>query len=63
MSAERTQKERNKVVEEFCEKLKTSGYNQRQVKEIVESGLIGYSRRISRQGGVRHRRGENTKAA
>ena len=61
MSTDRTQEERNEVVENFCSKLEDSGYSRRQIKDIVESGLVGYSRRVSRQAGVRHRKGESTK--
>ena len=57
----RTQEEKDKVVEEFGEKLFRSGYSMMQQKEIIEGGLLGYKRRVIRQKGVRHRKCKDTK--
>ena len=52
---DRPQAEVDQVINDFQSKLKGSGYNQLQQKEIIEGGLLGYKRRVARQGGVKHR--------
>ena len=37
-------------------KLEKSGYNKHQIKEIMESGVVGHGRRIRKQGEIIHRR-------
>ena len=56
----RAQVERNQMIDEFQKKLQISGYNKIQQKEIIESGLVGYKRRLNRQGGIKHRRSRDT---
>ena len=46
---------------QFSKKLEVSGYNQMQRRDIIESGVIGYERRVERQNGQRHRRCVDTK--
>ena len=50
------------IINTFDAKLETSGYSKAQRLEIIESGLVGYRRKVERQGGQRHRRGSDTKA-
>ena len=38
-------KEKMEILETYCTKLKRSGYNNRQVQDIIISGVVGYSRR------------------
>ena len=59
----RTQEEKYNIVDEFCDKLRRSGYSTKQQKEIIEGGLLGYKRRIARQNGVRHRNCRDTEQA
>ena len=57
---DRPQAELNKTINEFQNKLKASGYSAEQQREIIESGLIGYKRRLAKQGGVKHRNCKET---
>ena len=57
---ERPQEEKIEIIDEYCRKLEGSGYSKDQQKEIIEAGLIGYKRRIERQGGIRHRKCKTT---
>ena len=59
----RTQEEKDNVVNEFCNKLRRSGYSTKQQMEIIEGGLLGYKRRITRQNGIRHRNCRDTEQA
>ena len=43
-----SQSERNEVVEQFVKRLKISGYGDKQVKDIIESGLKGYESKKER---------------
>ena len=43
-----SQCERDKVVEQFITRLKVSGYSDKQVREIIESGLKGYESKKER---------------
>ena len=47
------------IIETFCEKMKRSGYSQRQVSDIVTAGIVGHVRKV-RQRQHAHRRGEET---
>lgn len=49
-------------MEDFCSKLRTSGYSRPQIKDIVESGTVVYGRRRERQSGVKHRKCDDTKS-
>ena len=49
------------IINTFDMKLEKSGYSLKQRREIIESGIIGYKRKIDRQKGVRHRKGTDTK--
>ena len=40
------QEERNKVVDNYAQKLANSGYGKEQIKKIIIAGLMGYERRI-----------------
>ena len=42
------QQERNEIVETYIKKLTVSGYNEKQVKNIIESGLSGYERKLEK---------------
>ena len=42
------QQERNEIVNKYISKLTTSGYKEKQVKEIIENGLKGYERKLSK---------------
>ena len=41
-----SQADRNKVVDKFVEKLELSGYNAKQIWDIITSGLKGYENKI-----------------
>ena len=43
-----SQEERNIIIESFIQRLKVSGYKDKQIKEIVESGLKGYESKKER---------------
>ena len=43
-----SQSERDSIVNKYIDRLVTSGYNKDQVREIVESGLLGYERKLER---------------
>ena len=45
-SEDTPQKERDDILDEFSTKLKRSGYSKYQQREIIESGIIGYKRRV-----------------
>ena len=49
------------ILSTYDRKLTTSGYSKAQRLEIIESGLVGYARKVKRQGGKRHRKGSDTK--
>ena len=59
ISPDRKVAEKLEIIEEFIVKLEKSVYDGKQRKEIVESGLIGYVRRMERQDGIRHRKCAN----
>ena len=52
-----------KVIEDFNEKMKRSGYNLTRRQEIVKAGILGYKRKMQRTiletGGYRHKIGED----
>ena len=48
------------ILNTFDDKMKRSGYSSTQRKEIIESGIVGYKRKIIRQKGVRQRKGTET---
>ena len=41
-----TWEERLGVVDHYTKKLKTSGYNQNQCKELIKSGVVGFNNKI-----------------
>ena len=49
------------ILNNFDNKLEVSGYDARQRRDILESGVVGYKRKIERQEGVRHRKNTDTK--
>ena len=58
-----SQGERNKIIENYIEKLKVSGYNKVQRKKIIEAGLKGYQAKVEksqRDGTDLHRSAEST---
>ena len=57
---DRPQAELDDIMNQFQDKLRGSGYNKEQQKEIIEGGIKGYKRRIARQGGVKHRKSTDT---
>ena len=61
-SDDRKQEEKEQIINDYQKKLGQSGYSLEQQKEIVESGLLGYVRRIERQGGVKHRQAKDTES-
>ena len=42
------QEERNKIIEKFITRLKRSGYNKDQIRNIVVSGLKGYETKMEK---------------
>ena len=40
--------ERNQIIEKFIKKLRRSGYDEKQIRNIVESGLKGYQSKLER---------------
>merc|ERR1711952_87929 len=42
------QEERDQIVNNYIDRLDRSGYNEIQIKEIVESGLIAYTRKVEK---------------
>ena len=62
-SEEVGQDERNEILEGFIEKMKRSGYNQVQIKEIICSGLKGYQTKLekaNKEGRKMQRDGKDT---
>ena len=59
-SEDRSREEIDNTIYQFQDKLRKSGYSYEQQKEIIEAGLIGYKRRLERQGGIRHGRAVDT---
>ena len=43
-----SQDEKNKMVEEYIDRLKVSGYSKKQVREVITSGLTGYTSKVRR---------------
>ena len=54
-----SQEEKEKVLNNFSTKLKDSGYNRHQGDH--QGGVLGYLRRVQRQGGERHRKSMETR--
>ena len=43
-----SQEDKNMMVEEYIDRLKASGYNRKQVREVITSGLTGYTSKVRR---------------
>ena len=62
-SEEQPQDERNRIIEKFIVKMQVSGYNEKQVQDIVLAGLKGYENKKSRaekNGSELHRDSKST---
>lgn len=55
-TAKELKDEKITILNTFCKKLKKSGYSNRQVTNIVTSGMVGYARRKEKLG-KSHREG------
>ena len=60
-SEQLSQEMKDRVINDFGDKLRNSGYSNRQIHEIIESGIVGYMRRKERLGGIVHRQPRDTK--
>ena len=61
-----TQQERDSIVEDYILKLARSGYNKKQRREIIESGLKGYETKLekaAKSGNPLHRSAQSTMAS
>ena len=53
--------DRLEILNEYDRKLKNSGYSKNQRREIIESGIVGYKRKLVRQNGTMHIKSTDTK--
>ena len=61
-SSELPQREKDKIIDSFTDKLEKSGYSRHQSREIVEIGLLGYARKWGKMN-KRHRLGMETETS